>query len=262
MLWSEGCWRDNTLTIPHPEFRNRDFVLERAREYFQRPPRPRKGPEARYDLAVLWSPDDAWAPSDERAIRRFTRAAARQGIGVHRIGADDYGRLAEFDALFIRETTRVNHHTYRFAQRAAAEGLVVIDDPESIVRCTNKVFQAELFRRHGIPCPETMVVHEGNVDEVAERVGLPCVLKKPDGAFSAGVVKVADEGELASELAALFQESELVVAQAFTPSAWDWRGGVLDGKALYVARYHMARGHWQIADHKGDEPRYGRVEPN
>ena len=71
------------------------------------------------------------------------------GIGKPRglIRPQDF---AEFDALFIRETTSVNHHTYRFASRAAAEGLVVIDDPTSIVRCSNKVYQAELFQRHGM----------------------------------------------------------------------------------------------------------------
>jgi glutathione synthase/RimK-type ligase-like ATP-grasp enzyme len=56
------------------------------------------------------------------------------------IEKEDYGRLAEFDALFIRETTGVNHHTYRFARRAEAEGLVVVDDPQSILKCTNKVY--------------------------------------------------------------------------------------------------------------------------
>ncbi len=75
------------------------------------------------------------------------------------ITKDEYGRIAEFDALFIRETTAVNHHTYRFSRRALAEGLVVIDDPESIIRCTNKVYLAELFARNRIPHPRTVVVH-------------------------------------------------------------------------------------------------------
>ncbi len=43
---------------------------------------------------------------------------------------DDMNRLAEFDGLFIRETTAVDHHTFQFAQRAVAEGLVVMDDPD------------------------------------------------------------------------------------------------------------------------------------
>jgi hypothetical protein len=41
------------------------------------------------------------------------------------------GRLAEFEALFIRETTQVNHHTYRFSRRAAAEKLPALRVPVS-----------------------------------------------------------------------------------------------------------------------------------
>jgi glutathione synthase/RimK-type ligase-like ATP-grasp enzyme len=246
------------LEIPET---HRDFVLHRAREYFDRPTRPRRTQEARYDMAVLWSEDDLTSPSNSRGIRRLTRAAARQGIAVEIISREDAGRLPEFDALFLRETTQVNHHTYRFALRGTAEGLVVMDDPESIVRCGNKVYQAELFERHNIPAPRTMVVHEGNVSDVAARVGLPCVLKKPDGSFSSGVAKATTQKELEERLEALFEESELVVAQEFTPSPFDWRVGVLDGQPLFACRYHMAPGHWQIIHTAGTRTQYGRVEP-
>jgi glutathione synthase/RimK-type ligase-like ATP-grasp enzyme len=237
------------------------FVLARAKDYFGRPTRtaPRTT-ETRYDMAILWSPDDPMPPSNARAIRRLTRAASRQAIGVDIIGPDDYGRLAEYDALFIRENTAVNHHTFRFASRAKAEGLVVLDDPESIIRCGNKVYQAELFERHKIPAPKTVVVHEGNVGEVIPRVGIPCVLKRPDGSFSRGVVKVSTPAELYEALDVLFEESELVVAQEYTPSTFDWRVGVLDGKPLYAARYHMAKGHWQIISRQGTSVNYGNVE--
>ena len=241
--------------------KHRDFVLARAREYFRhRGGRAAKAKSYQYDLAVLWSADDPTAPSDERAVRRFIRAAAREGINAEVIAASDYGRLAEYDALFLRETTRVDHHTYRFATRAAAEGLVVIDRPESIVRAANKVYQAELFVRHGVPCPRTFVVHEGNIGEIPERVGLPCVLKKPDGAFSVGVVKVDTAADVERRVRELLSESELVVAQEFVPSAFDWRVGVLGGRLLYVCRYHMAKGHWQIVREGANGLRYGRVQ--
>ena len=262
--WEEGRWRLSSvraiaaLEIPEVHF---DFVVARAREYFRRPTRvaPRT-PETRYDMAVLWSPEDPLSPSNEKGIRRLTRAAARQGIGVEVIGPDDYGRLAEFDALFIRENTAVNHHTFRFARRAQAEGLVVLDHPESIIRCGNKVYQAELFERYRIPAPRTLVVHEGNIGEVMARVGIPCVLKRPDGSFSQGVVKVSTPPELYEALDVLFEESELVVAQEFMPSAFDWRVGVLDGQPLFAARYHMAKGHWQIIHNRGTHTRFGNVE--
>jgi glutathione synthase/RimK-type ligase-like ATP-grasp enzyme len=87
------------------------------------------------------------------------------------------------------------------------------------------------------------------------------VLKKPDSSFSAGVEKAKDEAELAQHLEAFFEKSELVVAQEFARSSFDWRIGVLDKKPLFVCRYHMARGHWQIQKaQEGKESRYGRVE--
>jgi len=263
--WEEESWHLSSMRaiagLEIPEA-HQDFVVARARDYFQRPTRraPRT-PETRYDMAILWSPEDPMPPSNERGIRRLIKAAARQGIGVELIEPDDYGRLAEFDALFIRENTAVNHHTFRFARRAQAEGLVVLDDPESIIRCGNKVYQAELFERHRVPAPKTLVVHEGNIGEVMAQVGLPCVLKQPDGSFSRGVVKVCTPPELYEALDVLFEESELVVAQEFTPSAFDWRVGVLDGQPLYAARYHMAKGHWQIIHARGKQTHYGDVEP-
>jgi len=261
--WEKDEWRIASLRLGNasevPEG-HRQFAIEAAEAYFERRHVPPKKAVFRYDLAVLWSEDDPNPPSDERAIKRFIGAAARHGIQAEVIGPEDYGRIDEYDALFIRQTTAVNHYTYRFATRAAAEGLVVIDDPEAIVRCTNKVYQAEVFARHGIPAPRTHVVHEANVADLVERVGLPCVLKKPDGAFSHGVVKVTTEKEAEDRLKQLLDESELVVAQEFVPSDFDWRVGVLNRKALFVCRYHMARGHWQIVSRKGRTDRYGRVE--
>jgi glutathione synthase/RimK-type ligase-like ATP-grasp enzyme len=239
---------------------HRDFVIESANTYFARRHTAPRKTVLRYDLAILWSEDDPAPPSDERAIKRLIKGFARHGILAEIIGPEDYGRIAEYDALLIRQTTFVNHHTYRFATRAAAEGLVVIDEPEAIIRSTNKVYQAEVFARHDIPAPRTHVMHEGNASELEGRVGLPCVLKKPDGAFSLGVVKVSTPEEAQEGLAELLRESELVIAQEFSPTEFDWRVGVLDRKPLFLCRYHMARGHWQIVSRRGQTDRYGKVE--
>ena len=83
-------------------------------------------------------------------------------INVALIERKDYPRLAQFDALFIRETTAVPHHTFRSARKAEREGLPVLDDPASIVRCTNKVFLAELLRAHDVPTPGTRFVTRRN----------------------------------------------------------------------------------------------------
>jgi glutathione synthase/RimK-type ligase-like ATP-grasp enzyme len=242
---------------------HREFVLQQARSFFARPRITSTPAKYRYELAILAGAEDEASsrPSDERALKRFARAAEKVGMDVTVIDREDYGRIAEFDALFIRETTAVNHHTYRFARRAEAEGMVVIDDPRSIVRCTNKVYQAELFDKHEIPCPRTIVVHRDTARQVGAALGYPCVLKQPDSSFSAGVVKADSEEELSDLLQSLFQKSELVVAQEFVRSTFDWRVGVLDGKPLFVCRYHMARGHWQVQKvEKAKRPNYGKVD--
>jgi len=202
-----------------------------------------------YDLAILSNPHEAAPPSDAEALQKFMQAAERAGFNAELITRDDYSRLAEFDALFIRETTAVNHHTYRFARRAHAEGLVVIDDPWSILRCTNKVFLAEMLSRARIPCPKTVVLHSSDgVQRIVDRwqLGYPSVLKQPDSAFSLGVKKVKSPEQLASVLHEFFETSDLVIAQEFVESQFDWRVGVLGRKPLYACKYYMAAGHWQI----------------
>ena len=223
------------------------FLREAAAEYFSRAPRKaRRARRNPYELAMLVNPEERFPPSDERALKRFTRALRAAGFGVERIGRDDYARLAEFDALFIRETTRVNHHTYRFARRASAEGLVVLDDPVSILRCTNKVYLAELMERRRIATPRTRVVDRRNAAQLGGALGFPCVLKLPDSAFSQGVVKVDDARELERELDAMLERTDLLVAQEFLRTDYDWRVGVLAGEALYACRYFMVKRHWQI----------------
>ena len=194
-------------------------------------------------------------------MKKFIKAAENVGIAAELITRDDYGRLAEFDALFIRDTTSVDAYTYRFSRRAVSEGLVVIDDPQSIVRCTNKVYLAELLARHNIPTPTTVVVHRDNAGAIAEQLGFPCVLKKPDSAFSQGVVKVENHQELAAKLAEFFAESDLMVAQEYLPTTFDWRIGILDRLPLFACKYYMAQGHWQIIRQDGvGRRRYGKSE--
>jgi glutathione synthase/RimK-type ligase-like ATP-grasp enzyme len=231
---------------------HRPFVVEVAQEFFKKktPPTPKKN--ARYDLAILINPDDPMPPSDEKAIQRFIRAAEALDFYVELITRDDYGRLNEFDALFIRETTSVNHHTYRMARRAEAEGLVVIDDPESILKCTNKVYLAELLNKHKVPAPKTLIISPDNSDRVEKLLGFPCILKQPDSSFSVGVVKVDTAEEFEKVTEELFEKSDLLIAQEFIPTSFDWRIGILNRKPLYACKYFMARKHWQIYERSGD----------
>ena len=202
-----------------------------------------------YDMAILVNPNEIAPPSDKDALKKIVQAANRAGFYAEFITEDDYSRLSEFDALFIRETTAVNNYTYKFARRAHAEGLVVIDDPWSILRCTNKVYLAEMLSCANVLSPKTEVLHSGDgIKHIVKnwKLGYPAVLKKPDSAFSLGVKKVKDPEQLFSILHDFFDTSDLVIAQEFIKSEFDWRIGVLDRKPLFACKYYMANGHWQI----------------
>jgi glutathione synthase/RimK-type ligase-like ATP-grasp enzyme len=262
---TNGHWQLKSMSpIPVGDIpdAHQPFVIRVASEYFAgRRKSVRKRATPKYDLAILFNPEDDMAPSNKKAIDKFAKAAASLGMAAEIVGRDDYARIAEFDALFIRETTQVNHHTYRFARRAATEGLVVIDDAESILKCANKVYMAEVLACSKVTTPNTMIVHSDNVDKIGATLGFPCVLKQPDSAFSQGVVKVRDEIELAERTDEFLSRSELLIAQEYLPTSFDWRIGICDGQPLFACKYHMASGHWQIVNHAdaGDD-RYGLFE--
>ena len=206
-----------------------------------------------YDLAILVNPEDLDPPSNKKAIQGFIEAGESLGFHIEVITKDDYNRLPEFDALFIRETTAVNHYTYRFARRAHAEGLIVIDDPVSIVKCANKVYLSEMLHKARINTPQTLIVHKDNQDKIIDQLKLPCVLKRPDSCFSKGVVKVDSKEELEIALEAFFNYSDLIVCQAYLPTAFDWRIGILNRQPLFACKYFMAKNHWQICNWDADQ---------
>src|SRR5690606_16433283 len=197
--------------IPEP---HKSFVEEFATAYFQNkrfsvPKRNISG----YDLAILVDPNDPVPPSSEKTLQKFIKGAETVSLNAYLITKDDYSQLAEYDGLFIRETTAVNHHTFRFAQRAQAEGLAVIDDPESIIRCTNKVYLAELLKNNDILAPKTLILHKDNIEKVKAEMGYPCILKQPDSSFSMGVVKADTEKDFDVQVTKLLEKSELIVVQ-------------------------------------------------
>ncbi|GGI83909.1 RimK family protein [Legionella impletisoli] len=222
-----------------------DFMRESAEAYFAKKRFHQWRRKQRYhDLAILVDPTEENAPSNQKAIEAFVGIGESMGLNIDIIDKNDSKSIAEYDALFIRATTAVDHYTYRFARRAAQENLVVIDDPQSIVKCTNKVYLAELMRSHQILTPETLFISK--YDTVLPNIKFPCVLKKPDSAFSHGVIKIEDEKSLQKSLAQFLKTSDLILIQPFIPTKFDWRIGVLDNQPLYACRYYMAKDHWQI----------------
>lgn len=233
---------------------HREFMRESAIAYLSKKRVHQWRKKQRFhDLAILIDPTEPNAPSNKKALDLFVNAGEELGLNVDLIDKSESKSIAEYDALFIRATTSVNHYTYRLARRATQENLVVIDDPQSIVKCTNKIYLAELLTTHQIPTPDTIFINKH--DKKLPKIKFPCVLKKPDSAFSHGVVKINDEKELEKSLSQFFKTSELVLIQPFIPTEFDWRIGVLDQKPLFACRYFMAKGHWQIYDWQGPQER-------
>jgi len=253
----DGRWQTRSIEligirdIPQD---HRQVAFDAAAQHFAGRARP-KSNTRRFHLAILHNPEDENQPSNAKALRKFATAATALGMRAEFILPTDFARLPEFDALFIRDTTFVHHYTYRFARRAKAEGLVVIDDPDSILKCNNKVYLAELLAHHNLPAPRTLLIHRGNIDQIVPLLALPCVLKQPDSSFSVGVDKVDDERALRAKVAELLDKSDLIVAQEWLPTEFDWRVGILDGRVIFVCKYYMAQGHWQIIDHSREEGR-------
>jgi glutathione synthase/RimK-type ligase-like ATP-grasp enzyme len=236
-------------------------ALDRFSKKVWRKGRARKA--ARYDLAILINPEEKLPPSNRGALKKFMTIGRELGIEVELIAPQHYARLSEFDGLFIRETTGIDHHTYRFAKKAEAEGLIVIDDPTSMLRCANKVYLADLFRMHRVPSPKTWLLHKGNalhLDRLEIEAGFPVVIKIPDGSFSRGIAKVNNRQELDLKVDELFQKSALLLAQEFLYTDFDWRIGIFNNRALYACRYYMVKNHWQIYRHHENRTDSGNFE--
>ena len=211
-----------------------------------------KGKKFRWDMALLVDPAEPLPPSDKGAINRFVKAGEKLGIRVQPVVASELRYINQFDCLFIRETTAIDHHTYRLACEADQNGLVVMDDPDSILRCCNKVYLHDAFNYKSVPSLRTQFVRDASqetLDQLEGHFGYPLVLKMPEGSFSKGVFKVENREKLAQVMTDLLQDSALVLAQEYVFTDYDWRIGVLNGRALYACRYYMARNHWQIYNH-------------
>ncbi|MGD8589699.1 MAG: RimK-like ATPgrasp N-terminal domain-containing protein, partial [Chromatiales bacterium] len=118
-------WRiDGIKAVPLKSLNDEQQMvfLSALKGYMSKPWRkPKTRRHFKYDLAILHNPQEDLPPSDSEALRRFILAANELEIDAELIEKKDYGRIAEFDALFIRETTAIDHHTFRFSHRAQKE---------------------------------------------------------------------------------------------------------------------------------------------
>lgn len=236
----------NALSEPQQELFSNALTNYLGKRWRQ----PRAKSVSRYDLAILYNKNEQLPPSGMGALQKFIKAGKRQDVSVELIQKKDYSKLAEYDALFIRETTNIDHYTYLFAKKAEAEGMVVIDDPDSILKCTNKVYLAELLHANRIPTLKTIILQKSDPAAIASITQYPIVLKIPDGSFSRGIFKAQNEQEARNIAENLFKESDLILAQEYLYTEFDWRIGIMNNKPLFACQYFMSKDHWQIVKHE------------
>jgi glutathione synthase/RimK-type ligase-like ATP-grasp enzyme len=168
--------------------------------------------------------------------------AEAKGHAVDFIFPVDIARIPKMDALFIRARTDPMNVTYVAARMAGFHGIPVIDDPESIQICSDKINMYSHLIRNGVSLPKTVFLPKQDltvecVTRLFDELGTPLIVKEPSTSFSLRVEKVTDIAGFFRVARRFIRLSDWIVVQQFVESKYDWRVGVLDGKLLYVCKY-------------------------
>jgi len=200
--------------------------------------------------------------SDEaEALQCFKRTAEQMGHEFNFMFRSGLSEIPKYDAVFIRATTDPLYTAYVVSRTAWVLGLRVVDNPESIRICANKIHQYKLFEKYDVPHIPTLFLnkeefHHRQIEEIFELFGKPVVIKAPYTSFSRYVEKVSCETSFREVAKRFFRRSDYIVVQKFMPSRFDWRVGVLNGEVLYVCKYMMPKGKWKHGVKRRGKPSF------
>jgi glutathione synthase/RimK-type ligase-like ATP-grasp enzyme len=174
---------------------------------------------------------------------------------------ESISKIPKYDAVFIRATTDPLFTSYVVSRIAWELGRKVIDDPESIQICGNKIHLYDLFKKHDVPRIPTVFLnkddlHHRRLSEVFRTFGKPVVVKAPYTSFSKYVEKVACETSFRDVAKRFFRKSDVLAVQTFMPTSFDWRVGVLNRQVLYVCKYMMPKGRWKHGAKRKGKPTF------
>ena len=198
---------------------------------------------------------------EAEALQNFKQTAESMGHEFNFMFRNGLSEIPKYDAVFIRATTDPLYTAYVVSKTAWELGLKVIDDPESIRVCANKIHQYRLFEKFGVPHIPTLFLnkeefHHKQISEIFELFGKPVVIKAPYTSFSKYVEKVACETSFRDVAKRFFRRSDFLVVQKFMPSRFDWRVGVLNNEVLYVCKYMMPKGKWKHGVKRRGKPSF------
>jgi len=191
--------------------------------------------------------------SEMNALLRFREAAHARGHELDLLFRLELNRIGRYDGLLLRAFTDPLNTTFIASRTAALLGKRVIDDPESILVCCDKVHMYRRLMRSGVPIPATRFVERAQLTPATaarlfDELGTPLVLKAPSSSFSKFVEKVQDLDAFVSVGQRFLRRADRLVVQRYVPSRFDWRVGTLGGRALFACRYVMAPERWRIRE--------------
>jgi glutathione synthase/RimK-type ligase-like ATP-grasp enzyme len=198
---------------------------------------------------------------EEKALQNFKATAETFGHEFNFLYRENLSELPKYDAVFIRATTDPLLTAYVVSKTASEIGLRVVDDPESIQICGNKIHQYALFNKYDIPRIPTVFItredlHHKRITEIFKTLGKPVVIKAPYTSFSKYVEKAACETSFREVAKRFFRKSDILAVQEFMPTAFDWRVGVLNGEVLYVCKYMIPKGRWKHGAKRRGKPSF------
>jgi glutathione synthase/RimK-type ligase-like ATP-grasp enzyme len=176
------------------------------------------------------------------ALIRCRDVAESMGHDADFLFPVDIGKIPKMDGLFIRARTDPMNVTYVAARVASFHNIPVIDDPQSIQVCSDKINMYSHLIRHNVSLPRTVFLKKQDltvesVTRLFDEMGTPLILKEPSTSFSLRVEKVNDIAEFFRVAHRFIRLSDWIVVQEYVESTYDWRVGVLDGKLLYACKY-------------------------
>lgn len=200
------------------------------------------------------------------ALMRFGQVARKLGHQADYLFRPDMYKIPDYDAIFIRALTDPLNSSYVAARIAEMHGIRVIDDPDSIIICCDKVNMYRRLMRDGVPLPETHILDRDQLNRetgaaLLRKLGKPIVLKAPHTSFSMYVEKARTPEEFTRTALRFTRRADRVVVQRFIPSDFDWRVGILDGRVLYVCQYRIPSKRWKILTYTNEgRAIYGAVK--
>lgn len=199
------------------------------------------------------------------ALVNFKLAAHQLGHQLEYVFRKDLAKIPTYDALFIRSLTDPLNAAYVAARMAELHGMKVIDDPDSIIICCDKINMYMHLMRAGVRIPDTRFIGKSELDKDAmaqlfEELGAPLILKAPHTSFSMHVDKVDSVPAFEEVARKYFRRADEIVVQRFVPSRFDWRVTTLNGEVLFVCKYVMPGNSWKIQRNDNGHIIWAKIE--